>query len=123
MKLAAYLSAPDTLVRGRHPWEGEIPLRSYELLFIVRPGLDEEAMAALMERLQSAVRDNGGKILRIDSMGRRKLAYPIAKQTEGHYMILQAEMDQTVIRQVERLIALSEDIIRHLLVRMDDEQE
>jgi len=98
-------------------------LRSYELLFIVRPGLDEETMAALMERLQSAVRDNGGKILRIDSMGRRKLAYPIAKQTEGHYMILQAEMDQTVIRQVERLIALSEDIIRHLLVRMDDEQE
>jgi small subunit ribosomal protein S6 len=98
-------------------------LRSYELLFIVRPGLDEEAMAALMERLQNAVRDNGGKILRIDSMGRRKLAYPIAKQTEGHYMILQAEMDQTVIRQVERLIALSEDIIRHLLVRMDDEQE
>ncbi len=98
-------------------------MRSYELLFIVRPGLDEEAMAALMERLQNAVRDNGGKILRIDSMGRRKLAYPIAKQTEGHYMILQAEMDQTVIRQVERLIALSEDIIRHLLVRMDDEQE
>lgn len=96
-------------------------MRSYELLFIVRPGLDEEATATLMERLQNAVRDNGGKILRIESVGRRKLAYPISKETEGHYTILQAEMDQTVIRQVERLITLSEDVIRHLLVRMDDE--
>jgi len=98
-------------------------LRSYELLFIVQPGLDEDEMDTLMERMQSAVRDNGGKILRIDTMGQRKLAYPIGKHTEGRYMILQAEMDQTVIRQVERLIALSDDIIRHLLVRMDEEEE
>jgi small subunit ribosomal protein S6 len=98
-------------------------LRSYELLFIVQPGLDEDEMNALIERMQSAVRDNGGKILRIDTMGQRKLAYPIAKYTEGRYMILQAEMDQTVIHQVERLIALSDDIIRHLLVRMDKDEE
>ena len=98
-------------------------MRSYELLFIVQPDLEEDQMNALMERMQSAVRDNGGKILHIDTMGRRKLAYPIAKYTEGQYMILQAEMDQTVIHQVERLIALSDDIIRHLLVRMDKDEE
>lgn len=98
-------------------------MRSYELLFIVQPGLEEDEMTALMERMQNTVRDNGGKILRIETMGRRKLAYPIKKHTEGQYMILQAEMDQTVIRQVERLITLSDDIIRHLLIRMDEDEE
>ncbi|MGC9359630.1 MAG: 30S ribosomal protein S6, partial [Anaerolineae bacterium] len=68
-------------------------MRSYELLFIVQPGLDEDEMDTLMERMQSAVRDNGGKILRIDTMGQRKLAYPIGKHKEGRYMVLQAEMD------------------------------
>ena len=95
-------------------------LRTYELVFIAQPDLEEEALNALVDRIQEVMVENGGEVQKIEHMGRRKLAYAIDKRTEGHYVLVQAGLDHAAIVELERSLKLSEDVIRHLLVRMED---
>jgi len=95
-------------------------LRTYELIFIARPELEEEALSALVEQVQQVLAENGGEVDKVESMGRRKLAYAIEKCTEGHYVLVQAKLNRVAITELERSLKLSEDVIRHLLVRLDE---
>ena len=96
-------------------------MRTYELMFIVRPEIEEEALDALVERVQQIMTDNGGQVEKVDRMGRRRLAYPIQKRREGHYVLIQAGLEQAAMTELERNLKLSEDVIRHLLVRVDED--
>lgn len=96
-------------------------MRTYELIFIVRPELEEEALNALVARLQQLITDNGGQVAKVDQMGRRKLAYPIQKCREGHYVLITASLDRKVTAELERSLKLSEEVLRHMLVRLDEE--
>ena len=104
-----------------YPKEGGRPLRAYELVYIVQPGLDEEGLDELMQGFDSVVTKGGGEVLRSTVMGRRGLAYPIKNQTEGQYILLQATMDGPIMSELERRLKLSEDVLRHLLVRVEEE--
>jgi len=95
-------------------------LRTYELVFIAQPDLEEEALNTLVDGVQQVMIDNGGEVQKVEHMGRRKLAYAIDKRTEGHYVLIHASLDQTAIVELERSLKLSEDVIRHLLVRLDE---
>jgi small subunit ribosomal protein S6 len=97
-------------------------LRTYELLFIVQPEVDEDGLRAVTEGVQQVITDNGGEIVRVDLMGRRRLAYPIRKRDAGFYVLVHAKMERPAILEVERHVKLSEDILRHLLVRLDEVQ-
>ena len=95
-------------------------MRTYELVFIAQPDLEEEGVNALMERVQQVMVENGGEIQKAEHMGRRRLAYPIDKRTEGHYVLIHASLDGAAMTELERSLKLSEDVIRHLLVRLDE---
>ena len=95
-------------------------LRTYELVFIAQPDLEEEALNALVNRIQEVMVENGGEVQEIEHMGRRKLAYPIGKRLEGHYVLVHASLDHAAIVELERSLKLSEDVIRHLLVRVEE---
>jgi len=97
-------------------------LRTYELIFIVQPDLDEEGLTALTERITQVMTDNGGEIVKVEQMGRRELAYPVQRRTAGHYVLIHARLEQTAIRELERALKLSEDVLRHMLVRLDEVQ-
>ena len=97
-------------------------MRTYELMFILQPDLDQEGLKAAAEQVQQVITDNGGEILRVEQMGRRRLAYPIRHHDAGHYVLLHAEMERAAILEMERHIKLSEGILRHLLVRLEDAQ-
>lgn len=96
-------------------------MRSYELVFITQPDLDDDALSALAERLRGVISSNGGQVAKIESMGRRKLAYPIQRRQMGHYMLMHAQLERPAILETERLLKLSEDVMRYLLVRLDED--
>ncbi|HHX43889.1 MAG TPA: 30S ribosomal protein S6 [Chloroflexi bacterium] len=98
-------------------------MRTYELMMIVEPELDEEALAAAVERVQQVITTNGGSIVSVEQMGRRKLAYPIQRRREGHYVLMHANLERETISELERHLRLSEDVLRHLLVRLDEVEE
>ena len=95
-------------------------MRTYELLFIAQPDLDEEGLTALAERTTQVITDHGGEIVKVEQMGRRELAYPIRRHTAGFYILVHAAMELAAIQELERVLKLNEDVLRHLLVRLDD---
>ena len=98
-------------------------MNSYELVYILQPDLDETTLAALNERIQQVITTNGGKVVSSELMGKRTLAYPIKKRREGYYMLVKAAMTQNTITELERSLRLSEDVLRHMLVRIEEKQK
>ena len=96
--------------------------RTYELVFIVQPELEEDGLNALVDRIQQVMIDNGGQVQKVEHMGRRKLAYAIDKRTEGYYVLIHSSLDGAAIGELERSLRLSEDVLRHLLVRLDEKE-
>jgi small subunit ribosomal protein S6 len=97
-------------------------VRTYELVFVAQPELDEDGLKALVESVQQVMIDSGGEIVKIEEMGRRRLAYPIRKHREGHYTLMHAKLERPAIMELERSLKLSEDVLRHLLVRLDESE-
>ena len=93
-------------------------MRTYELVFVARPELDEEGLDALVESVQQVITENGGQIVKIERMGRRRLAYPIQHLQEGHYVLIHAVLEDRTIAELERSLKLAEDVIRHILIRV-----
>jgi small subunit ribosomal protein S6 len=96
-------------------------LRNYELVYIAQPDLDDEALKALAERIQQVIVANGGQVTSTESMGRRTLAYPIKRRRDGYYILIKASLTQKSITELERSLRLSEDVLRHMLVHLEDE--
>ena len=97
-------------------------MRTYELVFIAQPELDEEKLNALVERVQQTIVNHGGQVVKIEHMGRRRLAHIIRKRKEGHYVLIQAALERVAISELERSLRLSEDVLRYMLVRLDEVQ-
>ncbi len=94
---------------------------SYELMYIVRPTLDEQALAAMHERIDKFIVTAGGEIVKREDWGKRRLAFPIAKVTEGFYSVLQIKLPSTAVRDLERNLQLLEDVLRYLVTRVESE--
>jgi small subunit ribosomal protein S6 len=95
-------------------------VRSYELIFIVHPEVDDAGLAAVIETVKELVERGGGRVGRIDRWGLRRLAYPINKLWEGQYVLMYLEMDPQQVAELERSFALAEQILRHLVVRLEE---
>jgi len=91
----------------------------YELMYIARPTLDEPALAALNERVDKLIASAGGRVVKREDWGKRRLAYPIAKCTEGFYSVLHIHLPPTAVRGLERNLKLAEDVLRYLVTRID----
>lgn len=90
---------------------------NYESLFILRPDLDEEKIAEMMEKFRVLIENNGGEVTRLDKWGRRRLAYEIKHLHEGLYIILQFKADQAVVRELDRVFKITDEVIRHIIKR------
>ena len=96
-------------------------MRSYELVFIVHPQVEGDALTALLENVKGLVERSGGKVVRVDPWGVRRLAYPIRKQWEGQYVLMQLELEAHSVTALERGLLLIEPVMRHLVVRIEEE--
>ncbi|NMB16789.1 MAG: 30S ribosomal protein S6 [Firmicutes bacterium] len=96
-------------------------MRPYEIMLVLDPELDqEEAMEALLQRLQGVVTDGGGEITKKDPWGKRRLAYEVRGNTEGYYVVMNFRSESSVAQELERVVKLTDGVIRHLLVRLDE---
>lgn len=94
-------------------------MRNYEILFILRPDMTEEEVEASREKIKSIITDNGGEVTKVDNMGKRRLAYEIRDYREGIYTVVYFTADETMVKELDRVVRITEDIIRHLIVRND----
>jgi small subunit ribosomal protein S6 len=95
-------------------------LRTYEFIYIVSPEVEEENLEALTAKVDQMITDGGGEVLRRQPWGRRRLAYPIRNFREGHYILDYLELEPTAISELKARLALTEEVIRYLLVRTDE---
>ncbi len=94
-------------------------MRSYELVFIVHPEVDGDDFTAVVDRVTSLVERNSGKVAQVDFWGSRRLAYPIQDQWEGQYVLMHLELEPHGVMGLERDLVLVEQVIRHLIVRVE----
>ncbi len=92
----------------------------YEIVFIAQPTMEQEPLVALVDKVTKFVNDLQGQVVRVDSWGKRRLAYPIKKQFEGFYYVAEIELPATAVRGLERSLRVVEEIIRYLIVRKDE---
>jgi small subunit ribosomal protein S6 len=93
--------------------------RDYELGIVLGPETPDEQARAIVERITGAVTAQGGVVVRINAWGRRRLAYPIEHHRDGLYYFFDLQLPPASVAEIERLIGVSEDIVRHLLKARD----
>ncbi|GGO86282.1 30S ribosomal protein S6 [Wenjunlia tyrosinilytica] len=94
-------------------------MRHYELMVILDPDLEERAVSPLIENFLSVVRNGGGKVEKVDTWGRRRLAYEIKKKPEGIYSVIDLNAAPEVVKELDRQLNLNESVLRTKVLRPD----
>ena len=97
--------------------------RTYEIMFIVRPDIEEADLDKLVETFSGYVTGGGGSIKSTEKMGRRRLAYTVQKFNDGFYILLIVEAPASLITELERRLRVSEPVIKFITVRTDEEDK
>ncbi|WP_047980127.1 30S ribosomal protein S6 [Ornithinibacillus contaminans] len=95
-------------------------MRKYEIMYIIRPDMEEDAQKALIERFNGILTDNGAEIEKVEEKGKKRLAYEINDHRDGYYVLINFAGDERSVNEFDRLAKFSEDIIRHIAVRVDE---
>lgn len=94
-------------------------MKKYEIVYIIHPDL-EGSTAKITEKVKSMVEKSGGKVLNEENWGKKKLAYEIKKNTFGIYVFMLAEMEASSLREIERTLRLSEEVIRSMIILLEE---
>jgi len=94
-------------------------VRRYELMLVFSPEAPDDRIAAIIDRTTRQITADGGQIVKVAPWGRRRLAYPIDRHREGAYHIVVFEAPTTAIAELERGILITEEVLRHLIVRQE----
>ena len=95
-------------------------MKNYEVMFIVKPNLEDEATNAVCENMKKVLENMGANIKEVKNMGRRELAYEVNTFKNGSYFLITLEGDAKAVKEFDRVANISEDIIRHLIVKKED---
>ena len=98
-------------------------MRNYEIIFIVRPDATEEDVEKLISQMEGVVTGTGGKLEKVEKMGRRRLAYRVAKQREGIYILFRVQGSGDTVKEFERRLKVMDTVIKYMTVRIDEELE
>jgi small subunit ribosomal protein S6 len=99
------------------PKGGEIGMRQYEVMYVLRPDLEEERVKTNVARYSEVVTSFGGEITKLQEMGKRRLAYEIKKFRDGFYVLMNFKANSDAVAEAERLMKINDDVIRFLFVR------
>jgi len=90
-------------------------MRKYELAYIADPELDQEGLSALEAKIEGWIKNAGGKAVKSDHWGKRRLAFPIKKRNDGYYIFVEVEMPPDAGVRIEQDLRLSEQVLRHMI--------
>jgi len=91
-------------------------VRKYEVMYIIRPETEQETVQALVEKFNGII-NNGGEVTKSDVLGKRRLAYEINKIRDGIYVLVHFNGTNEVINELDRVIKITDDVIRYLIVK------
>jgi small subunit ribosomal protein S6 len=91
-------------------------MRKYEVMYIVRTDVEQELIQSTIEKFQGVI-SNGGEITKHDVMGKRRLAYEIAKFRDGVYVLVNFTAEPAVVAELERVMKISDEVIRYLITQ------
>ena len=95
-------------------------MRNYEIMFIVRSTLSEDEVKKVVKDFSSIITKNGGKVTKEENMGQRELAYEIKDFKSGYYFVFEVEAkDDKAIKEFDRLALINNDIVRHLITKVE----
>lgn len=97
--------------------------RTYEVMYIVDPETPAERIEKLNEAVGKVIEKEGGTVVRMDDIGRRQLAYPIEKKTEGHYVLFEIDGSGQEILELERRMRVNDMILRYITIRVDEDRK
>ena len=95
-------------------------MNKYEVLYIIRTDLEEEAIKAVVEKFSAVITANGGEIEKCDEWGKRRLAYPIDYKNEGYYVLVKFTSNPAFPAELDRILGITDGVIRSMIVRRDD---
>ena len=96
-------------------------MRNYEIMFIVNPNASEEEIDKINGQVDGIITSGGGKIEKIEKMGKRRLAYEIDKHREGHYVLFVIAANGDIVKECERRLRVLDAVIKYITVRTDEE--
>lgn len=97
-------------------------MRDYEVMYIINPEADDEKRNAIIEKYKQIVVDNGGEVVKVEDWGKRRLAYEVKKNREGYYVLMNFKSSAQTSQELERLIKIDEEILKHLVVKLEDQK-
>ena len=93
----------------------------YEIMFIVRPNLEEASVKEVVKSFEKTLKDNGAKIVESKDLGQKELAYEIEGHKTGYYFLINIEAnDAKAINEFDRLGKINKDVLRHLITKVED---
>ncbi len=94
-------------------------MRRYELMFVVKPTLEEEATLKVFETMKALLKEQKAELISEKNMGRRELAYDVKGFKNGNYFLLVVEAEPDAVKEFDRIANINEDIIRHIVVKVE----
>jgi small subunit ribosomal protein S6 len=96
-------------------------VRSYELMLLLHPTMEEEAIDAVIEKVSSIITSANGEVVKVDKWGKRRTAYEVKENTEGFYVVIDFKADNEATTEVDRVLKITEEVLRFLLVRKKEQ--
>ncbi len=93
---------------------------NYELIYIVSPEVTDEELPDVLNKVDEAVGKTGGSVIEVAQWGRKKFAYPIKRFLEGNYVYTKLDIKPASTKELEVNFSLSDNILRHLLIRLQE---
>ena len=94
-------------------------MNKYEVMFIAKP-LEDAEVDPIAEFVSNLIKKNGGNVEKVDRWGKRHLAYPVKKQADGNYVLINFEADPEVIKEIDRVMKIQDEILKNLIVKIDE---
>lgn len=95
-------------------------MNKYEIMFIVKPGMEEAEIKKTAEEMKKVLTDGKANMLEEKAMGQRELAYEINKSTTGYYFLYVVEAEAATVKEFDRIVRINENILRHLIVKVEE---
>ncbi|MBI4337838.1 MAG: 30S ribosomal protein S6 [Chloroflexi bacterium] len=96
-----------------------VRVRDYELMMVVSPQVDEEQTKVTVDRVHRLITEKGGTVVSHEPWGMRRLAFPIRRFKEGNYFLTKFKLEATGLRDLDNLLRVTEDVLRHLVVKVE----
>ncbi len=95
-------------------------MRRYELMLLLRPDLEDDKLQSAVEKVTRAIVNAGGSLSKVSPWGKRRLAYEIQHHRDASYFLIHFDIDPSEVRGIERGLLISEEILRHLVIVLED---